>query len=228
MTVLSSKPASAEASWLDRLAHDLRGPLSPIRSAVQMLRNGSIGSEATPQMLELIDRQLDELVELIDDLADRVTIERDRFRCTPRPTDLRPIVDAVAVKLSRRMSNLGVSLTAVVPDSDVEVQCDGTRIAQLLGYLIRKMAAARVDAAHIRIELHGPSPACIVIHTTDGEFGIAAALRDLASGGAAVPVSMAAGVARTIAQMHELTLSHTVDADGIHVGIAFPPAPTSS
>src|SRR5207342_1964412 len=56
--------------WFQRVAHDLRDPLSPLQTAVYLLRSGDISEEERTRMLELIERQGVRLSGMIDELAD--------------------------------------------------------------------------------------------------------------------------------------------------------------
>ena len=68
--------------FLATLAHELRNPLAPIRNAVQVLRMGATSDPQLHSMRELIERQLTQMVRLIDDLLDvsRITLDKLELR----------------------------------------------------------------------------------------------------------------------------------------------------
>ena len=65
--------------WFQRVAHDLRDPLSPLQTAVYLLRSGEISQEERNRMLELIERQGVRLAGMIDELSDCLRAERGRL-----------------------------------------------------------------------------------------------------------------------------------------------------
>jgi signal transduction histidine kinase len=65
--------------WFQRVAHDLRDPLSPMQTAVYLLRSGEISAEERVRMLELIERQGVRLAGMIDELSDCLRAERGRL-----------------------------------------------------------------------------------------------------------------------------------------------------
>lgn len=56
-------------SWFDRCAHDLRGPLSPVQTAVYLLRNGGGAEAEREELLTMIERQCAQMVGMIDELS---------------------------------------------------------------------------------------------------------------------------------------------------------------
>src|SRR6188768_1728945 len=81
-------PQSPVPDWLGRLAHDLRNPITPMRSAVQLLQLGQLPPELAPDLLRTLDRQIDFLLHLIDDVSDLARIERGEFQLRLATCDL--------------------------------------------------------------------------------------------------------------------------------------------
>ncbi|MCM2335222.1 MAG: hypothetical protein NDI66_00330 [Pseudomonas sp.] len=61
--------AERDSLWLERLAHDLRGPLSPIKSAVFLLRRPDVGPVERGELLDMVDRQSDRLLDMVAELS---------------------------------------------------------------------------------------------------------------------------------------------------------------
>lgn len=74
--------------WFQRVAHDLRDPLSPLQTAVFLLRSGEISDEERMRMLELIERQVVRLAGMIDELADCLRAEHGRLLARRAQVDL--------------------------------------------------------------------------------------------------------------------------------------------
>jgi len=115
--------------WFQRVAHDLRDPLSPLQTAVYLLRSADITEEERSRMLELIERQGVRLAAMIDELSDCLRAERGRL------LGRRTQVDLVV------LASLGVAKPDAAPlrfDPDTQglhVLGDDARLLQLLRIL---------------------------------------------------------------------------------------------
>ena len=74
--------------WLDRVAHDLRGPLMPLQTACYLLRSGQLEPERQQELFVLVERQTQRLARMIDELDDwsratRHTLLGAREACEP-------------------------------------------------------------------------------------------------------------------------------------------------
>ena len=78
---------STDTPWLDRIAHDLRGPLSPVQTAITLLRMGELEPARQAELLEMIDRQTRQLSRMIGELGDwsraaQGTLLGERMTCS--------------------------------------------------------------------------------------------------------------------------------------------------
>src|SRR5205807_2454738 len=85
--------------FLSMLAHELRNPLAPIRNAVQILRIHGSHEPEVREIHDMIDRQVQHLVRLVDDLLDVSRITRGKIRLQKEPVDASAVV-ARAVEIS--------------------------------------------------------------------------------------------------------------------------------
>src|SRR5207302_619047 len=85
--------------FLSMLAHELRNPLAPIRNAVQILRIQGSRDPEVQEIHDMIDRQVQHLVRLVDDLLDVSRITRGKIRLQKEPVDAAAVV-ARAVEIS--------------------------------------------------------------------------------------------------------------------------------
>lgn len=115
--------------WFQRVAHDLRDPLSPLQTAVYLLRSGDITEEERGRMLELIERQGVRLAGMIDELSDCLRAERGRLLGRRSQVDL------------AMLAALGIARADAAPlrfDDDgvgLHVLGDDSRLLQLLRIL---------------------------------------------------------------------------------------------
>jgi PAS domain S-box-containing protein len=130
--------------FLGALAHELRNPLAPIRNAVAILgRKGSQDPEVAWSQ-GVIERQIDQLSRLIDDLVDIERISRGKFQLRKEPVPLEVVVD-MALETSRPQINAaGHHLSVLLPSERVALEVDPARLAQVLGTLL-KNAAKHID-----------------------------------------------------------------------------------
>ena len=138
--------------FLAMLAHELRNPLAPIRNAVQVLK--LVGPEDTRQTWarEVIERQTQHLMRLVDDLLDVSRITRGKVTLAREPLDLATIVHR-AVEASRPLiDSRHHQLTLALPSEPVRLEGDLTRLVQVVGNLLNNAAKYTDEGGHIRIE----------------------------------------------------------------------------
>ena len=113
------------------LAHELRNPLAPIRTAVQLLRLQELAEPQRVRARDIIERQVEHLVRLIDDLLDVSRITRGMITLQREPVLLGAIV-ARAVETARPPSTRARhELTVELPDELLIVDGDETRLVQV-------------------------------------------------------------------------------------------------
>jgi signal transduction histidine kinase len=137
--------------FLASLAHELRNPLAPIRSAVEILRLQNVTDADAAQARAVMIRQLDQMTRLIDDLLDVSRITSDKLDLQIDRVELSPII-AMAVETSRplvlqRQHTLSVS-AAQLP---VELDADPARLAQAINNLLTNAAKYTPQGGHIAL-----------------------------------------------------------------------------
>jgi len=126
--------------FLAALAHELRNPLAPIRNAVTILgRKGTLDPEVAWSR-GVIERQIDQLSRLIDDLLDIERISRGRFVLKKERVPLEAVVD-MAIESSRpQVSAAGHHLSVLLPSERVALDADPPRLAQAFAALLANAA----------------------------------------------------------------------------------------
>jgi PAS domain S-box-containing protein len=122
--------------FLATLSHELRNPLAPIRSAVELLRIASHDESIRTQALATLQRQLLQLVRLTDDLLDVTRINRDRMELRRERIDLRAVVQSAVESARPHVEAAGHWLTVRVPPTAVWLDADLTRLAQAISNLL--------------------------------------------------------------------------------------------
>jgi PAS domain S-box-containing protein len=158
--------------FLATLAHELRNPLAPIRNALQVIRL-SPERQAREQASVMMERQLAQMVRLVDDLLDVSRISRGKMDLR-REQVLLPAVVGSAVETSRPLIDyLGHELTVTLPPQPILVDADLTRLAQVFSNLLNNSAKYMERGGHIWLtaERQGSD---VVVSVKDTGIGIAA------------------------------------------------------
>jgi PAS domain S-box-containing protein len=136
--------------FLATLAHELRNPLAPIRNGLEILRlaqNGDVAERARSMM----DRQLQQMVHLIDDLLEVSRITRGKIQLNREPVDLEAALQS-AIEMSKPLIDAaGHELTVDVPPQRLIIDGDLTRLAQVFGNLLNNAAKYTNQGGHIRL-----------------------------------------------------------------------------
>lgn len=126
--------------FLAILAHELRNPLAPIRNGLQILKLCKDDPDAAEQSRNMMERQLTQMVRLIDDLMDVSRITRGKIELRRQQVELTQIVHQ-ALETSRPLIEANDhSLTVSTPPFSILLQADGTRLSQVFSNLFNNAA----------------------------------------------------------------------------------------
>ncbi len=139
--------------FLSMLAHELRNPLAPIRNAVQILKVHASAAGPTVQWArDIIDRQVQQIIRMVDDLLDVARITRGKINLRREPVDIATVV-ARAVETSRPLIDARKhDLTVSVPPEPIRLEGDPTRLAQVLTNLLNNAAKYTEEGGRIWLE----------------------------------------------------------------------------
>ena len=158
--------------FLATLAHELRNPLAPIRNAVQLLRVRGSSDPDSEWSREVIDRQVHQMVRLLDDLLDVSRISYNKLQLRKERVELQSIVQS-AIETSRPLIDAaGHDLTVVLPTAPIPVLADPVRLAQIFSNLLNNAAKYTRPGGHIRLAAERRGNDLLVSVKDDG-IGIA-------------------------------------------------------
>lgn len=129
--------------FLATLAHELRNPLAPMRTAVELMRlaeNDSESKNVTAEAREIISRHIDHLVRLVDDLLDVSRITQGRLSLQRRVIELKTVIDIAVESAGPYIRDCGHELIINTPKKPLWVNGDSVRLAQVLGNLLHNAA----------------------------------------------------------------------------------------
>jgi CheY-like chemotaxis protein/nitrogen-specific signal transduction histidine kinase len=154
------------------LAHELRNPLAPIRNAVAILGKKDSLDPELAWSREVIDRQVEQMSRLIDDLLDIARIASGKLLIRKERLPLERAID-MALETSRPHINAaGHHLSVLLPSERVTVEGDPTRLAQVFSNLLNNAARYTESNGEITLaaEVEGPE---VVVSVQDNGIGFA-------------------------------------------------------
>ncbi|RZA34514.1 MAG: HAMP domain-containing histidine kinase, partial [Lysobacteraceae bacterium] len=208
---------------MDRLAHDLRGALSPGHLAVSLLRNDRLDPSKRGGLLDLIDRQNQRLAAMIDEISDCVCAEQGHLIKRREEADLAALLDGIGPPAPHAAPTIRLG-----PGTEgLRLEGDTARLGQLLRTLVA-LRLARDDTQPARIDIELATPARVRLRRhiacTGGAVEQAEKLLD-----APLPDPFDDGlglgllVARAIAEAHQGSLRmRAITADTIELVLELP------
>ena len=160
----------AKDEFLAILGHELRNPLSPILTAVQLMRVRGETSSAREQTI--IERQVRHLIHIIDDLLDISRVARGKIQLEKRPLKLRALVTKAIEITSPLFEERRQHLAVRLPPEDIWLEADETRLCQVVANLLSNAAKYTPMHGHIAIEA-APRDGRLRLRVTDNGNGIA-------------------------------------------------------
>jgi CheY-like chemotaxis protein len=140
----------AKDEFLAMLGHELRNPLSPIVTALQLLKLRRAGA-GSGRELEVIDRQVHHLVRLVDDLLDVSRITRGKVSLDRARVELADVVAKAVEMAAPLVEQQAHTLVVSVPATGLPVDGDRDRLAQVIANLLTNAAKYTPRGGHIWI-----------------------------------------------------------------------------
>jgi PAS domain S-box-containing protein len=157
--------------FLATLAHELRNPLAPIRNVLQIMRTTGADAEQLVRLRDVMERQLEQLVRLVDDLLDVSRITRGKIDLRKERLDVAAIVRG-ALETSRPLLEAGRhQLTVELPPRPLYVEGDRTRLIQALANLLNNAGKYTPEAGHVVLTVE-PGEDQVVLRVRDDGVGI--------------------------------------------------------
>jgi two-component system, chemotaxis family, CheB/CheR fusion protein len=162
-------------TFLAMISHELRNPLAPLRTGLQILRRTDIDEATVRSQQAIMDRQLTKISRLVDDLLDVALIVRGQITLNQQPIDLGSIVSQAVTDLRDPIEASGKTLRVSLPATPLWVEGDPFRLEQVVSNLLHNAAKYTDKGATIRLTLEGQDHEG-VLTITDNGLGIAPAI----------------------------------------------------
>ena len=157
--------------FLATLAHELRNPLAPIRNGLQIMRLAQGNPEATERARSMMERQVGQMVHLVDDLLDLSRISLGKIDLRKKRIELAQVI-AQAIETSRpSIEQAGHSLLIDMAPDPICVDADLTRLAQVFTNLLNNAAKFTARGGRIRLAVQAVGGE-VVISVEDNGVGI--------------------------------------------------------
>jgi PAS domain S-box-containing protein len=214
--------------FLAMLAHELRNPLVPIRSGLEILRMSNVTADVAIRAMEMMQKQVGHITRLVDDLLDASRITRGRIELRTQPVRLNDAISQ-AVESVRSLAVIrNHSLRTTAPNKSVLVAADPTRLEQILVNLLNNAVKYTPAGGNIEVSLSAEDEQAVVRVRDDG-VGIAPELLpgifelftqgkrtlDRAEGGLGIGLMMV----KKLAELHSGTV--IVESEGPGKGAIF-------
>jgi len=163
--------------FLATLAHELRNPLAPIRNALYLMQTARNDPGVTANARAMIERQLHQLVRLVDDLVDVSRITMGKLALRRERVELRSVAQNAIEAVEPMFNARGHVLKVELPPAGVYVNADPTRLAQVFLNLLNNAAkftdpGGRIDFS---VVVEGGE---LIARVRDNGIGIAPEMRE--------------------------------------------------
>ncbi|HEY1723344.1 MAG TPA: response regulator [Magnetospirillaceae bacterium] len=153
--------------FLATLAHELRNPLAPLRHGLDILRR-TPDDEKAAELREMMSRQVAHLVRLIDDLLDVSRISQGKMELRRERIKILDVVHSALETSQPLIDSAGHTLTVSVPEDELWLDADLTRLAQVVSNLLNNAAKYTPAGGHIRLDVRSEGDVAVVSVSDDG------------------------------------------------------------
>ena len=158
--------------FLAMLAHELRNPLAPLRNALEILKRRGSDASLASNARDMMERQLRQLVRLVDDLLDVSRITTGKLALRTSVVSLQEVIGSAIDTARPLLEERRHALTVRLPDEPLQVDADATRLSQVFSNLLNN--AAKYTEPGGRIDLRAEADAREVrVYVRDNGIGVA-------------------------------------------------------
>ncbi len=129
-----------QGEFLAMLSHEMRNPLAPIANAASVLRSLEDDNPTLGRLREILERQVGRLRRLVDDLADVIRVMQGQITLTKERVALGDLVHAAVENIQHKLDANGHTLQIDLPQTQLYVDGDSVRLAQLLSNILYNAA----------------------------------------------------------------------------------------
>ncbi len=155
------------------LAHELRNPLAPVRTAVEILRRLAPDEPRISRARDAIDRQVSHMARLIDDLLDVSRISRGKLALKKGPCDVSAVARQMAEDYRPGVEAAGLTLSIETVGSPAWVEGDPVRLGQMVGNLLHNAIRFTEPGGRVEVRVQrNDADGLALVSVTDSGVGI--------------------------------------------------------
>jgi len=209
--------------FLATLSHELRSPLAPIRAAIEVIRLADGDRELVERARAIMERQLQHLVRITDDLLDVARIRQNKVELRRERIDLLTALQSAIETTRPMLEALSHTLTVDVPAQPMWANADHTRVAQALSNLLNNAAKYTEANGFIRVTASADDTTAVITVADTGVgipqemlprmfdiFTQLQAHRDRTHGGLGIGLSLS----RRLIELHNGSIEAASDGPG--------------
>jgi signal transduction histidine kinase/ActR/RegA family two-component response regulator len=159
--------------FLATVAHELRNPLAPVRNAIHILRVLDPSAPEATQAQDIIERQVEQMTRIVDDMLDLSRIARGQVVLHREPVDLTSVIDAAVETSQALIETRRHTLDIVLPQQTVVLDADFGRLAQVFANLLNNAAKYTNHGGQISIIARLDDDDFVDVSVRDNGIGIA-------------------------------------------------------
>jgi signal transduction histidine kinase len=144
--------------FLAALSHELRNPLATVTNGLYILRQAEPGGAQAVRTLDTVERQVNHLTHLIDDLLDVTRIAKGKVQLRRERLELSVLAARVVEDLQPVLDKAGLEASFAAPAAPVMVNADAERMTQVLGNLLHNAAKFTPRGGHVRVSVAVDAP----------------------------------------------------------------------
>lgn len=158
--------------FLATLAHELRTPLAPLSNALEIMQMPNATKEMVTESRALMERQLHQMVRLVDDLLDVSRITFGKIELRMKPLILAEVLKTAVETVTPLIKEYNHTLSIDIGEKEIYVQADMIRLAQIFANLLNNAAKYTKPGGHIELTARRMGDEAIITIADDG-IGIA-------------------------------------------------------
>ena len=160
------------SEFLAQLAHELRNPLAPIRNAVEILRRAGGDEQKVRPVTEMLQRQISQIVRLVDDLLDVSRISRGKFELRSEAVELASVVNHAVEACRPAIEHAKHKLIVALPALPLYLDADAARLVEVVANLLSNACKFTSNGGQIWLTVEQDGEEAIV-RVRDNGIGIA-------------------------------------------------------
>ncbi len=159
--------------FLATLAHELRNPLAPIRTSLELLKMPRIDAATLQRTRAMMDRQVHQLVRLVDDLLDVSRVMGGKIELRRERVELAAVIARAVETVQPLIEVQGHQLELTIPNESLVIYADPVRLAQVVANLLTNATKYTEAKGHVWITVRREESGQVALTVRDDGIGIA-------------------------------------------------------